>query len=64
MRKDEWTYYLKLNGFAIKFNGADLEVHADGADIALSVCVILQNKNNNNNLIKVVDILRSSCDLL
>lgn len=39
------THNLKLNSFAIQFNGADLEVHSDGADIALCVRVILENKH-------------------
>lgn len=38
------THNLKLNSFAIQFNGADLEVHPDGADVALCVRVILDSK--------------------
>lgn len=31
---------LKLDGFAVQLNGSDLEVHPDGADVALCVCVV------------------------
>lgn len=36
------THDLKFDGFAIQLNGSDLEVHPDGADVALCVCVILE----------------------
>lgn len=38
-----FTHNLKLNGLAIQFNSADLEVHPYGADVALCVRVILEN---------------------
>lgn len=36
------SHDLKFDGFAIQLNGSDLEVHPDGADVALCVCVILE----------------------
>lgn len=36
------TYNLQFDGLAIQLDGADLEVHSDGADVAFSVGVILQ----------------------
>lgn len=36
------TNNLQFDGLAIQLNGADLEVHSDGADIAFCVGVILQ----------------------
>lgn len=38
------THDLKFDGFAIQLNGSDLEVHPDGADVALCVCVILEDQ--------------------
>lgn len=35
---------LKFDGFAIQLNSSDLEVHPDGADIALCICVILEDQ--------------------
>jgi len=35
------AHNLQLDGLAVQFDGTDLEVHADGADVALSVSVIL-----------------------
>lgn len=35
---------LKFDGFAIQLNGSDLEVHPNGADVALCVCVILEKQ--------------------
>ena len=36
------AYNLQFDGLAVQLDGADLEVHADGANVALSVGVILQ----------------------
>lgn len=38
------THDLKFDGFAVQLNGSDLEVHPDGADVALCVCVILEDR--------------------
>lgn len=38
------THDLKFDGFAIQLDGSDLEVHPDGADVALCVCVILEQQ--------------------
>lgn len=35
------THNLQLDGLAIKLNGADLEVHSDGAYVAFCVGVVL-----------------------
>lgn len=35
------AHNLKLYGFAVQLDGPDLEVHSDGADVALCVRVIL-----------------------
>lgn len=37
-----WTHNLQFDGLAIQLDGADLKVHPDGADVTLSVGVILQ----------------------
>lgn len=37
-----FTYNLQFDGLAIQLNGADLKVHTNGADVALSVGVVLQ----------------------
>ncbi len=34
-------YNLKLYGLSVQLDGPDLEVHTDGANVALCVCVIL-----------------------
>ncbi len=39
------TYNLQFDGLAIEFNGADLKVHSNGADVALCVGVILQRES-------------------
>jgi hypothetical protein len=44
------THNLKFDGFAIQLNGSDLEVHSDGADVALCVCVILKSRSQCNGL--------------
>lgn len=38
------THNLKFDGFAIQLNGSDLEVHPNGADVALCICVILEDQ--------------------
>ena len=40
------THDLKLDGFAVQLNGSDLEVHPDGADVALCVCVVLEDQGS------------------
>lgn len=35
------THNLQFDGLAVQLDGADLEVYADGADVALCVGVIL-----------------------
>ena len=37
-------YNLKLDGLALKLDGADLEIDTDCADVALGVCVIGKSK--------------------
>ena len=44
------THDLQLHGLALHLNGSDLEVHPDGADVTLSVRVILQDKPPDHNL--------------
>lgn len=39
-----YTHNLEFDGLSIQFNGADLKVHSNGADVALRVGVILQRK--------------------
>jgi hypothetical protein len=36
---------MKFDGFAIQLNGLGLEVHANGVDVALCVCVISKPQN-------------------
>lgn len=36
------TYNLQFDGLPVELDGADLEIHSDGADVALSVGVVLQ----------------------
>lgn len=38
------THDLKFDGFAIQLDGSDLEVHPNGADVALRVRVILEDQ--------------------
>lgn len=38
------TYNLELDGLALHLNRADLEVHADGGDVALRVRVVREAK--------------------
>ena len=40
------THDLKLDGFAVQLNGSDLEVHPDGTDVALCVCVVLEDRGS------------------
>lgn len=40
------TYDLQFDGLPVQLDGADLEIHSDGADVALSVGVIL-NMNSS-----------------
>ena len=37
-----YTHNLQFDGLAVQLDGADLEVHSDGADVALCVGVVLQ----------------------
>lgn len=37
-----FAHNLQFDGLAVQFDGSDLKVHSDGADITLRVCVILQ----------------------
>lgn len=41
-KKRKITHNLKLDRFAIQFNGTDLEVHTNGANVAFGVGVILK----------------------
>lgn len=41
------THNLKLDGLPIQLDGPDLEVHADGADVALCVRVVLAGKHKH-----------------
>lgn len=38
------TYDLKLDGLALKFDSADLEIDANGADVAFGICVVCKPK--------------------
>lgn len=38
------THNLQFDGLAVQLDGADLEVYADGADVALCVGVILKKR--------------------
>ena len=40
--RDEPTYNLEFHGLALELNGADLEVYADGANVALGVGVVCE----------------------
>lgn len=44
------THNLQFDGFAIELNGADLEVHSDGTDVALCVGVILNRDYKFKNV--------------
>lgn len=39
------THNLQFDGLAVQLNGTNLKVHSNGADVALSVGVILQTIN-------------------
>lgn len=40
--RDEPTYDLEFHGLALELNGADLEVYADSANVALGVGVVCE----------------------